>query len=270
MTTPSPSVAAAAAAPTGLRILTFNVNSLHRLLNHPLHHILKNPSNLHRAPTENGTGTTDPDEEEEERQLAAELAQEDQSQADSPPGGGVSSFASDFLFASSAASVSVSSTVPRPQPRSQLELDAEEQSVLQAKAERVAHSTTYTSPSSSSMLLTRLLSLLNGLQADIICFQEVKLSRAKMTAELAIIEGYDAFYSFSKRRQGYSGVVTYCKHAKACPLKAEEGFTGMLSSGAGNPLNNASSSIQPSKTSIGEYSQLFSEFDSSALKELDR
>ncbi|XP_036359621.1 DNA-(apurinic or apyrimidinic site) endonuclease 2 isoform X1 [Octopus sinensis] len=43
----------------------------------------------------------------------------------------------------------------------------------------------------------------------------------------AIVDGYNAFFSFSRKRSGYSGVVTYCKDY-CLPVKAEEGLSGTL------------------------------------------
>lgn len=39
--------------------------------------------------------------------------------------------------------------------------------------------------------------------------------------DLAIVEGYNAYYSFSKVRSGYSGVATYCKD-NVTPSAAED------------------------------------------------
>ena len=40
--------------------------------------------------------------------------------------------------------------------------------------------------------------------------------------------GYDAFYSFSRSRNGYSGVVTFVKSAGLPTLAAEEGLAGLF------------------------------------------
>lgn len=54
-----------------------------------------------------------------------------------------------------------------------------------------------------------LLKLLDSFDADIICFQETKLRRQELTANLIIAEGYESFVSctrtFEKGRAGYSG-----------------------------------------------------------------
>ncbi|KAM6591810.1 hypothetical protein CsatA_014415 [Cannabis sativa] len=87
-----------------------------------------------------------------------------------------------------------------------------------------------------------LLKLLDSFDADIICFQETKLRRQELTADLVMAEGYESFFSCTRTsergRTGYSGVVTFCRVNSAfsstevaLPLAAEEGFTGVL----GNP-----------------------------------
>ncbi|KAM0942373.1 putative DNA-(apurinic or apyrimidinic site) lyase [Dioscorea sansibarensis] len=81
--------------------------------------------------------------------------------------------------------------------------------------------------------------LLNSLDADIICFQETKLSRQDLSVDLTMAEGYEGFVSCTrtstKGRSGYSGVATFCRvNSSFCsdevtlPLAAEEGFTGLL------------------------------------------
>ncbi|KAK4416844.1 DNA-(apurinic or apyrimidinic site) lyase 2 [Sesamum alatum] len=81
--------------------------------------------------------------------------------------------------------------------------------------------------------------LLDALDADIICFQETKLSRQELRADLVQAEGYESFFSCTrtsdKGRTGYSGVATFCRVKSAfssdevaLPVSAEEGFTGVL------------------------------------------
>ncbi|KAL2532408.1 DNA-(apurinic or apyrimidinic site) lyase 2 [Abeliophyllum distichum] len=89
-----------------------------------------------------------------------------------------------------------------------------------------------------------LLKLLDSLNADIICFQETKLSRQELRADLVRAEGYESFFSCTrtsdKGRTGYSGVATFCRVKSAfssdevaLPLSAEEGFTGLLENCSG-------------------------------------
>ncbi|XP_061470081.1 DNA-(apurinic or apyrimidinic site) endonuclease 2 isoform X2 [Rhineura floridana] len=44
---------------------------------------------------------------------------------------------------------------------------------------------------------------------------------------LAIVEGYNSYFSFSRTRSGYSGVATFCK-VNATPEAAEEGLSGLF------------------------------------------
>ncbi|XP_061999374.1 DNA-(apurinic or apyrimidinic site) endonuclease 2 [Rosa rugosa] len=84
-----------------------------------------------------------------------------------------------------------------------------------------------------------LLKLLNSLDADVICFQETKLRRQELTADLVMAEGYESFFSCTRTsergRAGYSGVATFCRVKSAfnsdevaLPVAAEEGFSGLL------------------------------------------
>ncbi|KAG5513989.1 hypothetical protein PMAC_000611 [Pneumocystis sp. 'macacae'] len=66
------------------------------------------------------------------------------------------------------------------------------------------------------------------LKADIICFQETKIQRKDLTYDMINVPGYLAFYTFSKKKKGYSGVAIYVKQSFCIPLKAEEGITGHL------------------------------------------
>jgi AP endonuclease-2 len=45
--------------------------------------------------------------------------------------------------------------------------------------------------------------LLDRLDSSIICLQEFKVSRDKIDSELALVEGYDAYFSFCKAKKGY-------------------------------------------------------------------
>ncbi|KAL6551988.1 Aminopeptidase 2 mitochondrial [Orobanche gracilis] len=55
--------------------------------------------------------------------------------------------------------------------------------------------------------------LLDSLDADIICFQETKLSRQELRADLVQAEGYESFISCTrtteKGRIGYSGAICF-------------------------------------------------------------
>ncbi|KAF9574277.1 Class II abasic (AP) endonuclease [Mortierella alpina] len=70
--------------------------------------------------------------------------------------------------------------------------------------------------------------ILDYLDADIICFQETKISRSKLDTDLALVPGYDSYWSFHRTKSGYSGVAIYVKdHIKL--VAAEEGISGVLS-----------------------------------------
>ncbi len=49
--------------------------------------------------------------------------------------------------------------------------------------------------------------------ADIICLQETKVSTLEedVDEKMALVDGYDSFWSCSRKRKGWSGVVTYAK-----------------------------------------------------------
>ncbi|OAD78399.1 hypothetical protein PHYBLDRAFT_140492 [Phycomyces blakesleeanus NRRL 1555(-)] len=64
------------------------------------------------------------------------------------------------------------------------------------------------------------------MKADII-WQEIKCQPTKLTQDVALVPGYDAYFSFSKTKPGYSGVAVYVKQPLV-PLQAEEGITGIL------------------------------------------
>ncbi|KAJ6472050.1 Endonuclease/exonuclease/phosphatase [Mycena sanguinolenta] len=70
--------------------------------------------------------------------------------------------------------------------------------------------------------------ILNLLQADIICFQEMKSSRQNLPKAVGIPPSYHSFFSFPLQKSGYSGVAVYARAETVLPLKAEEGLTGLL------------------------------------------
>ncbi|VFQ99857.1 unnamed protein product [Cuscuta campestris] len=88
--------------------------------------------------------------------------------------------------------------------------------------------------------------LLNSLDADIICFQETKLSRPDLRADLVRADGYESFFTCTRtshkgRSAGYSGIATFCRvksaissNEVALPIAAEEGFTGLLRDSQGH------------------------------------
>jgi hypothetical protein len=105
---------------------------------------------------------------------------------------------------------------------------------------------------------TRLVcTVLDSFGADIVCFQETKITRDRLDADLALAQGYDAcvrprasahrggggscasrhalstlwgvcsYYAFCRTRSGYSGTATYCRRGSAwSPCAAEDGVNG--------------------------------------------
>ncbi len=71
--------------------------------------------------------------------------------------------------------------------------------------------------------------VLEGLQADIFCIQETKMSSSQLTADLANLIGFQSYWHFntSPKRQGYSGVAVYTRH-EAAPARAQAGFAAVL------------------------------------------
>ncbi|GIL67000.1 hypothetical protein Vafri_20376 [Volvox africanus] len=61
---------------------------------------------------------------------------------------------------------------------------------------------------------------LDHLQLDIACFQEVKLPAARITRDLACIDGFQSFWATSTAKPGYSGVTTWCRTATTAPRDA--------------------------------------------------
>ncbi|XP_071488475.1 DNA-(apurinic or apyrimidinic site) endonuclease 2-like [Diadema antillarum] len=99
--------------------------------------------------------------------------------------------------------------------------------------------------------------LFDSLDAEVICLQETKLTRDQLDDDIVNVENYNAYFSFSKKRSGYSGVVTYCRNDYT-PVLAEEGITGLLSS----------KSKQLSHDVVGHYGDQ-SSFTEEELKALD-
>ncbi|KAI0028884.1 Endonuclease/exonuclease/phosphatase [Vararia minispora EC-137] len=71
-------------------------------------------------------------------------------------------------------------------------------------------------------------SALRELGGDIICFQEMKTTRAAIGRNFALPDSFDAFFSFPVTRGGYSGVAVYTDRDRALPLKVEEGLSGKM------------------------------------------
>lgn len=78
--------------------------------------------------------------------------------------------------------------------------------------------------------------ILDELKADIICFQEMKTSRASLQPSAALPGRFDAFFSFPANKGGYSGVAVYTDSRTVLPLKAEEGLSGRIQPALKPPL----------------------------------
>lgn len=100
-------------------------------------------------------------------------------------------------------------------------------------------------------------SLINSLEADVICLQETKVTRDMLTDCVALIPGFSSYYSFSRRRTGYSGVATYVR-MNATPHQAEEGLCGTLDS-PGDRVGGTEALTQTGEFSPEELRELDSE-----------
>ncbi|EXF82663.1 DNA lyase [Colletotrichum fioriniae PJ7] len=94
--------------------------------------------------------------------------------------------------------------------------------------------------------------------------QETKIQRKDLKDDMVLVPGWDVFFSLPKYKKGYSGVAIYTRNATCCPIRAEEGITGVL------PAPNSSISFRdlPEDQQIGGYpraSQLSSEVDEATL-----
>ncbi|CAB4383533.1 unnamed protein product [Rhizophagus irregularis] len=104
--------------------------------------------------------------------------------------------------------------------------------------------------------------VLDTLNADIICFQETKITLDKLDSSLAIVPGYDAYFSSSRGKGGYAGVVIYVKTSVIRPIAAEEGISGILNE---VPANAKSKDV----TTAGIGPSIISEFTTEELLEID-
>lgn len=86
------------------------------------------------------------------------------------------------------------------------------------------------------------------LETDIVVMQETKIQRKDLRDDMVLVPGWDVYFSLPKykkgnqcppqacrlspanrQRVGYSGVAIYTRNSKCCPIRAEEGITGVLS-----------------------------------------
>mmetsp|Transcript_28666 Transcript_28666/g.51025 ORF Transcript_28666/g.51025 Transcript_28666/m.51025 type:complete len:466 (-) Transcript_28666:2-1399(-) len=68
-------------------------------------------------------------------------------------------------------------------------------------------------------------SILNALDADIICLQEIKLDRERLGPEHIELTSYYSFYHFSATKRANGGVATFVRKGTAVPVDATLGFS---------------------------------------------
>jgi AP endonuclease-2 len=72
---------------------------------------------------------------------------------------------------------------------------------------------------------TTFAALINSLDADIICLQELKSERASIDPSYVDIDGYRSYFTFPVDKKAYSGVAIYVKQPFA-PLRVETALCG--------------------------------------------
>ncbi|KAK4154864.1 Endonuclease/exonuclease/phosphatase [Chaetomidium leptoderma] len=70
--------------------------------------------------------------------------------------------------------------------------------------------------------------MFDTLETDIVVMQETKIQRKDLRDDMVLVPGWDVFFSLPKYKKGYSGVAIYTRSSKCCPIRAEEGITGVL------------------------------------------
>ncbi|KAK0633685.1 putative DNA lyase apn2 protein [Immersiella caudata] len=70
--------------------------------------------------------------------------------------------------------------------------------------------------------------MFDKLEADIVVMQETKIQRKDLQDDMVLVHGWDVYFSLPKHKKGYSGVAIYTRSSKCCPIRAEEGVTGVL------------------------------------------
>ena len=61
--------------------------------------------------------------------------------------------------------------------------------------------------------------------------------------QFALIPGFTSYFSFSRRKTGYSGVATFCSSAAATPERAEDGLA--VTKGGVGGLNDLEAEFTP-------------------------
>ncbi|SCV68387.1 BQ2448_508 [Microbotryum intermedium] len=70
--------------------------------------------------------------------------------------------------------------------------------------------------------------IIDALQADIVCIQETKITRKSMGKDLAVMNDFDAFFSFLRPPAGRHGTAIFTRRSALVPVKAEEGLSSVL------------------------------------------
>ncbi|KAL8380615.1 hypothetical protein RB595_005068 [Gaeumannomyces hyphopodioides] len=106
--------------------------------------------------------------------------------------------------------------------------------------------------------------MFDSLEANIVIMQETKIQRKDLQDDMVLVPGWDVYFSLPKFKKGYSGVAIYTRNSKCCPIRAEEGITGVLC-----PPNSATKFRDlPADSQIGGYprpGQLTGDVDEATL-----
>lgn len=81
---------------------------------------------------------------------------------------------------------------------------------------------------------------LETLEADIACFQEVKMTRKQLTHAMCIMDKYEAFYDLHPTK-GYAGTVIFVRKDVCKPCAAQCGITGY---GPGDVIGTPAQTLQ--------------------------
>ncbi|KAJ4415824.1 Class II abasic (AP) endonuclease [Neurospora sp. IMI 360204] len=106
--------------------------------------------------------------------------------------------------------------------------------------------------------------MFDTLEADIVVMQETKIQRKDLRDDMVLVPGWDVYFSLPKYKKGYSGVAIYTRSSKCCPIRAEEGITGVLCP----PNSSTKFRNLPADQQIGGYptpGQLSSDIDEAQL-----
>ncbi|CCC08765.1 hypothetical protein SMACR_05405 [Sordaria macrospora] len=107
-------------------------------------------------------------------------------------------------------------------------------------------------------------SMFDTLEVDIVVMQETKIQRKDLRDDMVLVPGWDVYFSLPKYKKGYSGVAIYTRSSKCCPVRAEEGITGVLCP----PNSSTKFRDLPADQQIGGYptpGQLSSDVDEAQL-----